>query len=168
MVIKLHLLGSFLVLASALVLSGQHASAQQKGLMTLKKAHIVLGPPMVRVHGGYFEFSNATRHKITILGATSKAYRRVEIHRSSVEGGIVVMEPVNSLTVEAGGELTFKAGGLHLMLIEPNRELAPKEKVEVTLLLADKRKVSASFVIMRRHATAPKTASDHGRSKHAH
>ncbi|MFY0609985.1 MAG: copper chaperone PCu(A)C [Hyphomicrobiaceae bacterium] len=164
---NLRLLGSLLLLGSALVLWGQSSNAQHTHSVTLDKAHIVLGPPTIKVHGGYFELSNQTPERITITGARSKDYRRVEIHRSKVEGGIAIMEPVDSLTVEAGQSVKFEAGGLHLMLIEPNRVIAANMKVTLTLTLADKRKLLVPFTVTRRHGMAPKTAG-HEHSKHAH
>lgn len=164
---NLRFLGSLLLLGSALVLWGPPSNAQHTAPITLDEAHIVLGPPTIKVHGGYFGLTNGTPEKITVTGASSKDYRRVEIHRSKVEGGIAIMEPVNSVIVEAGGSLKFEVGGLHLMLIEPSRVIAPNEKVTLTLTLADKRTISVPFTVTRRHGMAPKTAG-HDHSKHAH
>lgn len=162
------LLVTVLMLGLALTIYGHsHAHAEHKASIVLDKARIVLGPPTIKVHGAYFELSNATQAQIAIIGASSKDYGRVEMHRSKVEGGMAIMEPVDSLIVEAGRSLQFEPGGLHLMLIEPARIMASKEKIMLTLHLSDKRKVSVPFTVMSRMEMSPQTAG-HDHSKHAH
>jgi copper(I)-binding protein len=160
-------LGWLLMLGSALAIHGQRANAQTEHLIIVDNAQIVLGPPTMTMHGGYFELSNKTQNAITVTGVSSKDYRRVEIHRSKIENGVATMEPIDRLTLEAGQSLSFEAGGLHLMLIQPKRALAPSDQLSLTLHLADKRNVSVPFKVMRRHDTSEKTTG-HSHGKHAH
>lgn len=164
---NLRSLACLILLGSVLVFFGHQANAQNTQEIKVQKAYIVLGPPTIKVHGAYFELLNTAQREITLVGASSNDYRRVKIHRSKVESGVAMMEQVENVTVEAGKSVTFKAGGLHLMLIEPARTMAPNEKVMLTLHLADKRKVTVPLTVMRRYGMASQTAG-HGHAKHAH
>lgn len=67
--------------------------------------------------GGFMTISNGGAAADRLLGASSPAAARVEIHAMSMDGGVMRMRPVTGgLPVPAGGALALKPGGYHLML----------------------------------------------------
>lgn len=68
-----------------------------------------------------------------LTGVEGSAARAVELHRSTLEDGIMRMRRVDSADVPAGGELRLEPGGYHIMLIDLLEPLAPGDTVAVTL-----------------------------------
>ncbi|MBP1805775.1 copper chaperone PCu(A)C [Rubellimicrobium aerolatum] len=69
-----------------------------------------------------------------LLGASSPAAERVELHESREEDGVMRMTPVEGgLPIPADGELELRRGGVHLMLMGLTRPFADGDVIEVTL-----------------------------------
>jgi hypothetical protein len=70
----------------------------------------------------------------TLLNATSNAAINVELHMSKMgSDGTMMMEPQSSVPIPAKGEVEFKPGGLHIMLIGLNNNLNIGDVIQVTL-----------------------------------
>jgi len=68
-----------------------------------------------------------------LLGAWSDAAETTEVHRTTVDGGVMRMRPAGPLDLPVGGALTLEPGGLHVMLINLRRDLVVGEWLTVTL-----------------------------------
>lgn len=69
-----------------------------------------------------------------LLGADSDAALAVEIHRTVVEeDGRAFMRMLDDVVIPAGGPVTFRPGGLHLMLVVPDERVVVGGTFEVTL-----------------------------------
>jgi hypothetical protein len=96
---------------------------------------------------GFLTLINRGKAAQSVVGAESPLARRVEIHRSSMDGGIMRMRAETRVAVPAGGQVTFAPGGLHLMLVGLNRSLNIGDRVPVTLALAGGGKVKAELIV---------------------
>ena len=90
-------------------------------------------PPGMMMTAGFAEWTNQSGSDIEVTGASSPAYKRVEIHLSITENGVARMEKQKSLVVPANGKVVLKPGGLHLMLMGANGPVKVGDKVEITL-----------------------------------
>lgn len=68
-----------------------------------------------------------------LIGASSPAARVVELHRSSLEDGIMRMEHVDAIELPPRSEVRLEPGGYHLMLIGIRESLEVGDTVEITL-----------------------------------
>lgn len=68
-----------------------------------------------------------------LVKAESDVAKAVEIHKTTMEGGVMKMAPVESIEIPARGQAELKPGGSHVMLIDLNRELKPGEKIKLKL-----------------------------------
>jgi copper(I)-binding protein len=68
-----------------------------------------------------------------LVKAESDVAGAVELHKSSMEGGMMKMAPVENIEVPAKGQAELKPGGLHVMLIGLKRELKAGEKLMLKL-----------------------------------
>ena len=86
--------------------------------------------------GLFFEVS-AARAPDTLLAVRTDAAAQVQIHRTTAgDGGIRGMARLDRVVVPAGGGLAFAPGGLHVMLVETTRGLAPGDTVRATAVFA--------------------------------
>jgi len=90
-------------------------------------------PPAIPMRAGYMELKNHDANTATIVSISSDAFKKVEIHNTINNDGVMSMHPVKSLVLEANGMVSLKPGSMHLMLMKPNRELKIGDEVEIML-----------------------------------
>lgn len=71
-----------------------------------------------------------------LIEAACDVASRVELHETSIQGGMMQMRPVAAIDLPAGGEAVLQPGGLHLMLLGLRRKLEPGEQIELRLRFA--------------------------------
>lgn len=67
-----------------------------------------------------------------LLGASCDACETVELHDNIYDNGISRMRPVRDVVIK-DGELSFKPGGLHVMLMNLNQDLKTGDSTKITL-----------------------------------
>ena len=95
---------------------------------------------------GYLTLVNRGKADV-LVGADSPVAERVEMHASSLKGGVMSMAAEARTPVPAGGRVSFAPGGRHLMLVGLKRPLRLGEHVPATLRFASGRTLQASFVV---------------------
>jgi copper(I)-binding protein len=72
---------------------------------------------------------------------------RVEMHSSSMVGGIMSMQREDKVAVPAGGQVTFGPGAYHLMFLGLNRTLKAGDRMTATLSFASGARIKVSFPV---------------------
>lgn len=96
------------------------------------RAPVMAGRPAA----GYLTLMNGEDEARKLVGATSPAAERVEIHTHIREGDRMMMRPVEAVDIPAGETVAFRPHGLHLMLFGLE-EVVPGDRVTFTLKFAD-------------------------------
>ncbi|MPZ47437.1 MAG: copper chaperone PCu(A)C [Betaproteobacteria bacterium] len=122
------------------------AAVASAGSLRLSDGWIRLLPAGVPA-AGYFALRNAGRAPAQLVAATSPAFGEVMLHKSTEEKGRSTMVHLDKVEVPAGGEVVFKPGSYHLMLIKPTRALRIGEKVSVTFEFANGEKITEQFEV---------------------
>lgn len=94
-------------------------------------------PPGVANTAAYMSLRNTGTTDMVLTGATTPIAEQVTLHSTMDHGGMLHMEPLQTMTVPAGGELLLQSGGMHLMLEELRGSPMPGTDVELTLEFAD-------------------------------
>ena len=83
----------------------------------------------------YLLLHNHTAEDDELLSASTDAAGIVELHESRMVAGTDMMEmvPQASVPLPADGEVEFKPGGLHIMLIGLTRDLKVGDEISLTL-----------------------------------
>lgn len=68
-----------------------------------------------------------------LTAAWTEVAARVELHETTMQGAMSMMQPVEKIEVPAKGEAVLKRGGYHIMLMELTRELKEGDSFEVLL-----------------------------------
>lgn len=118
----------------AIALAGG-AAAEPPAAPAVEDAWIRAAPPVARVLAGYLTVHAGAR-AIEIVGAACEGFGRTEIHETVLVDGVASMRALPSLPVSAGGSRRLAPGGLHLMLLEPQRVPAAGESIDCRLELA--------------------------------
>ena len=103
-------------------------------------------PPGAAVAGGYLRIRNqgvADR----LVGASSPAAARVELHVHVNNKGVMEMREVKGYDVPAKGSFELKPGGAHLMFIDLKQPLKEGDRVPVKLRFEKAGEVDAEFQV---------------------
>ncbi len=127
--------------AAALVLLGACAPSTPTPTTVQRAGGISVDGAWARAAAGpgatsavYLTIHNGGTTDDQLVGARSDAAQMVEVHRSSMDNGVMRMSPAGPLTVPAGGDVTLEPGGLHIMLMDLPADLAEGSKIDVTLV----------------------------------
>jgi copper(I)-binding protein len=115
----------------------------------IEKPWVRAAPPGAASLAGYLVLRNPCKDAIEVSGVESRDFAMPMIHRSEVVEGVSRMRPAGKLVVPPGGSLRFEPGGLHLMLMKPQRALPDGSQAGVRLVLADGRRIFAVFPVRR-------------------
>jgi copper(I)-binding protein len=127
--------------------------AMAAGQLGVSNAWIPQAPPGVEMLAGYLTLKNSGDAAVSILAAQSSRFLTVTVHQTVIEDGVSRMRELNHLEIAPGEEVKFAPGGLHLMLMQPRREVLPGERIEITFLLSDGQRVPAMFDVQGQDAT---------------
>ncbi|HUO93583.1 MAG TPA: copper chaperone PCu(A)C [Rhizomicrobium sp.] len=136
----------FAALASSLLIAG----AAYAGNLTVTDGWIRAMPGKTPA-GGYFTLSNDSGRRMVLTGASSPACGMLMLHKTDTESGMASMHDVASIPIAVGQHVSFAPGGYHLMCMEPTSQIAPGNKVPVSLIFEDGTKVTTDFAV--RNAT---------------
>jgi len=116
--------------ASSLQDSGQDAAAKIQVIDAWARA----GAAAMGNGAAYMILRNNGDTADRLVKVESDVAGAVELHKSSMEGGMMKMTPVENIEVPAkGGQAELKPGGLHVMLIGLKRELRAGETIKLKL-----------------------------------
>jgi periplasmic copper chaperone A len=104
---------------------------------------------------GYMVLANHGASADALEKVESPLAARVEMHSSSMSGGVMTMQREDRVPVPAGGRATFGPGAYHLMLIGLTRTLKAGDQAPATLSFASGAKVKVVFQVTDGSAPAP-------------
>ena len=125
-------------------------------------AQVVIEKPWARatapgatVAGGYMIIRNSGGSPDRLVGASSPASAKVELHVHLVENNVMKMRQVPAYAVPAKGSFELKPGGAHLMFVGIKRPFKEGEKVAMKLNFEKAGEVNADFHVGQLTGGAP-------------
>jgi len=112
------------------------ALAPPKGVR-VESAWVRAAPPSAMMLAGYMTVRNDGKTPVVFKSAQSDVFGMVELHRTTIVNGVSTMRAAGEQSIPAGGALRIEQGGLHLMLMQPRRELKVGDRVRFQLHFAD-------------------------------
>lgn len=130
-----------LLIALLLLAPAAHAGEAKLGAVTVRQPWS--RPAQAGMNGvGFMTIVNAGKTPVTLKGAESPAAGKVEIHQSSMAGGVMSMRRADEgVVIPAGGQVAFAPGGYHFMLLGLKSAQSAGQKVPVTLVFDKGRKL---------------------------
>ncbi len=90
-------------------------------------------PPTATVLAGYMTIHNRSGNNIVFTAASSPSFSTVQLHRTTLHNGMMHMETVKTLPINAGGSATLEPGSYHLMLSNPKQAIKTGDSIPLTL-----------------------------------
>lgn len=115
--------------------------------LTVHDAWIRPAPPNAPVLAGYMTLDNRSAAARVLVGASSRAFGKVTIHRTEQAQGMSKMTHLAGVEIAAHEKMVFGPGGYHLMLEQPKRALNAGDSVPVVLRFADGSSAPVTFQV---------------------
>ncbi|KWT65401.1 Conserved membrane protein in copper uptake, YcnI [Hyphomicrobium sulfonivorans] len=118
---------------------------------------------------GYGKITNAGKETDAVIGASSDAAERVELHETTInDAGVASMKKVDRLEVGGGNSIELKPGGLHLMLIGMKQPVKDGDTVKVKLKFEHAGDVEVALKAQKTAPDGKTDAHDHSHDHHDH
>jgi len=104
----------------------------------------------------YLMLSNRSAAGDRLVGASTPAAERAEVHEDVTTDGVMSMKPVLELALPAGANTAIEPGHFHIMLIGVKAPLEAGQSFPITLTFASAPPLEVSVAVTR---TPPKSAS---------
>jgi len=126
----------FLVLMLSSMLSSISFFAAAETSLTVEDAWAKESIPGAENGAAYFVVYNPTDTDITVIDGDATIARAAEVHEHRHADGMMQMRRVPELNIPAQSRVTFKPGGLHLMMFGVHEPLKQGETFEASLTTA--------------------------------
>lgn len=136
--------------------------------IAISDAWVREAPPGVSPLAGYLQLDNTGHETVVLTGVSSPDFKRVEIHRTRIEGDVAKMEQKNSLSLKADQSVRFEPGGYHLMLFQPKQSLKAGDPVTLSFSFKDQPplEIQARVRSARDNNDDTDDSSDHSQHHH--
>lgn len=114
-----------------------HAQAEIEDL------RVIAPIPGQSISAAYLILENTTSASLELVSIETESADRVEIHTHRMNNGMMRMEQLESLTLEAGEQAVFERGGLHLMVFEPDMQALQSGTLDMVFHFSDGTSVQA-------------------------
>jgi periplasmic copper chaperone A len=156
-----HFITKLCIAGSALGFMGA-AQAQ----MVVESAWSRATVPTTPVGAAYFTISNKTAQADKLISASYAGAERVELHNHIKQGDVMQMRQVPSVAIEAGQQVKFQPGGLHVMLMDLKEPLRADTKINLVLKFEKAGEVTVQAQVRK---LGDRGADDHaGHEHHKH
>jgi periplasmic copper chaperone A len=104
--------------------------------------------------------TNGGKRPDRLLSIASPLAKRVEMHQTSMQGGVMSMRRLDTgLPLGPGESVSFAPGGYHLMLVGLTKPLRAGDKVPATLVFSSGARLQITFPVL--NAAPSGTSRDH-------
>ena len=153
-----------IVLAAILALGVNAASAHdyKAGSIEIKHPWARATPKGAAVAGGYLTIVNTGAAADRLVGGSSPAAGKFEIHEMKMEQGVMKMRPLDQgLEIKPGATVELKPGSYHLMFLQLKAPFEQGQRVKGTLVFEKAGTVEVEYAVEAVGAS-PKMEHDHG------
>ena len=153
-----------ILLATMLALTGSAAFAHdyKVGSIEIKHPWARATPKGAAVGGGYMTITNTGTTPDRLVGFSSPAAGKFEIHEMKMDDGVMKMRPLaGGLEIKPGQTAEFKPGGHHLMFMGLKQPFEKGQRVKGTLTFEKAGKVEVEYAVESIGAPAP---MEHGKT----
>lgn len=152
------------LLAFAVSLLLGFSALAQSGSVEIKEAWARATPGKAENGAAYLTLASPTGDRL--IGISTPVARKAELHAMKLEGGVMMMTPLEAVDLPAGQAVTLKPGAVHIMLVGLKRPLQQGQTVQLTLRFAKAGTREVAAAIGKVGATAPESHA--GSHRHSH
>jgi len=139
------------------------AHGYKQGALTITHPWSRETAPGQTVGGGFMVIANTSDADDRLIGASSPAAGKVQIHSMTMTGGVMRMREVpDGLVIPAHGQLKLAPGGYHLMFIDLKAPLRKGARIPGTLRFRKAGSLKVEFAVEGVDFTGPDEGNHNG------
>jgi copper(I)-binding protein len=123
-------------------------------------------PGGAKVGAAYLSLKLPASIDDTLVAASSPVAGSVELHTHMHDGGVMRMRRLDKIAVGGGNTVTFRPGGLHIMLIDLKQPLKEGDRVPLTLRFEKAGEVALDVPVLKVGSPGPGGADGEHRGGH--
>lgn len=151
-----------------------HAEDYTIGDLTVGQTWTRATPPKAKAGGGFVEIVNNGTEADRLIAVSSDVAERTELHEMAVTDGVMKMRELEGgIEIPAGGTVTLKPGGLHIMFMGLNGSFEEGTKVPLVLTFEKAGDLAVELDVAKMGAKSPEggqmdhSSGDHGNMDHS-
>lgn len=94
-------------------------------------------PPTAKMLAAYVTIDNQTDNDLTLVGAYAPDFGMAEIHKTIEVDGMLKMREQKTLELPQQTKITMQPGGLHIMLMMPEKSFKEGDEARICLVYKD-------------------------------
>ena len=151
----------FCIVLSSLSMVATQVVAHEYDLGTLHIGHPYARstPPGASAGAAYLSIANRGKTADSLVRASTPRAQATELHSMSMDGNIMRMRQVQSVSAAAGATVKLEPGGLHIMLTGLKQPLKTGERFPLTLFFEKAGQLTVEIVVQ--DASAAGGHADH-------
>jgi copper(I)-binding protein len=127
-------------------------------------------PKGAKVGGGYLTIKNTGTDPDRLVGGTTSAAGKLEIHEMSMDKGVMKMRPVtDGVVIKPGETVELKPGSFHIMMMDLKQPFERGKPFKASLTFEKAGPVEVEFTVVAAGAPPPAAAAPadmHGMHHH--
>ena len=148
---------------AALCAAPSRAQEVKAGDLVIAQAWARATPKGAKIGGGYLTIENKGSAPDHLIGGSTDAAAKLEVHEMSMKNGVMTMRPLDKgLAIDPGKTVKLAPGGYHLMMMDLKSPLKQGETVPITLKFEKAGEVKVSLSVQGIGAQAPGGAAPAG------
>lgn len=124
-------------------------AADGPGEIVIRDAWIREAPPSATVHAAYGLILNSGTRDVELVAVYAADYGSTMLHQTLQKDGVNTMAHLEKLKIPAGGQVALLPGGIHIMLMQPQRALKAGEKVQLIFCFSDDRRIEVTALVRK-------------------
>ena len=118
------------------------------GSLKISAAWARATPKGASIGGGYMKITNSGAAPDRLVGGSTDAANRFEVHEMSMDNGVMKMRPVSTgLEIKPGQTVELKPGGYHVMFVGLKQQLKQGDHFNAQLMFEKAGKVDVDFAV---------------------
>jgi copper(I)-binding protein len=155
MTIMRTLIGTLGILLAVCV-PAAHAADYHAGSLDISAPWSRATPQGASIGAGYVTIKNTGTTPDRLVGGSSDASAKFEVHEMSMDGGVMKMRPIQGgLEIKPGQTVELKPQGLHIMFVGLKKPLKQGDHIKATLEFEKAGKVEVDFDVTGMGGPAP-------------
>lgn len=125
------------------------ASAFAEAGLVFSEPWVRQAPPSAKYLAGYGTLKNTSAAEIKIVSLRSALFKKVELHVSEFDHGMMKMHHLKHLVLKSGESIVFEPSGRHLMLVKPLEAIKSGAVVPVIITLSSGQEYAFDMPVKR-------------------
>ena len=111
----------------------------------VKEARIKATPPGMVVTAAFMKIINHSKKDLNLLKVEGEFAKTFELHTMEMNGGKMVMRPVEKILLKKKSTTELKSGGLHIMIFDVKNPIVSEDEYSLKLFLDNKKTISVKM-----------------------